>query len=226
MNFEISKFVAKVSSWIRCDQVSQQWHELWEDFERLESEFLLWEMEAFQEFAFVQVRQPEQIPDSYHSYLGFWSLSIWNKHRASRILLHQTLLEAFDAHQYSGPDSALETFNEEQCASSRSTIQEIADFVFASIPFSLGDVPLPTSIKGPKSVGGYFLVWTLQVILRCPFVSDGQRTHAKHALLRVGKQCGISYATIFAQKYGTSPPTPIPSSVQRCMKGFEGLQDQ
>ncbi|KAF8853862.1 hypothetical protein BDZ45DRAFT_62941 [Acephala macrosclerotiorum] len=208
--FEVSKFVAYVNTKILSGQISRQWDGIWQEFQRLENEFLIWDVEASQEFGFVQVQRPSMTGDKpyvYHSYLGFWILSIWNKHRAARTLLHQTLLEAIDAIEYTSLESSPFALNEELHASSKSIIQEMADFTFASIPFSLGDVPLPSTISGPKSVGGYFLVWVLQVILRCPFVSEAQRRQAKDALLRVGKQCGISYATIFAQQYGTSSRT-------------------
>ncbi|CZR63740.1 uncharacterized protein PAC_13637 [Phialocephala subalpina] len=207
--FEVSKFVANVNAKIRSSQISRQWDGIWQEFQRLENKFLVWDGEASQEFGFVQIQQPSGAGDKtfvYHSYLGFWTLSIWNKHRAARIILHQTLLEAIDASEYSCSGSDPGALDEELYASSKSIIQDMADFIFASIPFSLGDVPLPSTINGPKSVGGYFLVWVLQVILRCPFVTETQRHQARDALLRVGKQCGISYATIFAQQYGASSP--------------------
>ncbi|KUJ09759.1 uncharacterized protein LY89DRAFT_740831 [Mollisia scopiformis] len=206
---EISKFIANVDAKILSGQIQRHWDEILLEFERLEGGLFHWNMRASQEFGFVQVQQPTFIDDKkpfvYHSYLGFWSLSLWNKHRAARILLHQTLLDGLDAMD----SGRLSSINQDQKSISKSVIKEMADFILLSIPFSLGDVPLPPSLNGPKSVGGYFLVWSLQVLLRCPSVSDDQQNQAKNALLRIGRRCGLSYATIFAKKYGNSSPTQI-----------------
>jgi hypothetical protein len=204
----VCKFIANIDANIRFAQVLDHWDEILQEFQRIEDKYLDWNMTASQQIGFIQNEQPASSaysePFIYHSYLGFWTLSTWNKHRASRILLHQSLLEGLDARLSSNSSPDMITSNQEQYEASVLIIEQMADFVLASIPFSLGDVPLPSCLSTPKSVGGYFLVWSLQVILRCQYLSEHRRKRASDALLRIGRQCGISYATIFARRYGTS----------------------
>jgi hypothetical protein len=130
-------------------------------------------------------------------YPSIWSAGVWNKHRATRILLHQALLENPDAAEFehitsSNPEASL------------TLIRRLIGDIFDSIPFSLGDIA-SSSDAAPKSVGGYFLVWTLRVVIRCPFATAEQQREAKAFLWRVGKQCGISLAASIAEIYMSKP---------------------
>lgn len=202
--FQVSRYVATLKAKSYMDRIEYHWDEIVEDFQRIEDSFFQWNLQASHRYGFAQVETPRNTGDSkpftYHAYLGFWTLCLWNKQRAARILLHQSLLGALDALVSTSEDDLSKIY---QCQreSSISTMQTMAEFILASVPFSLGDVPLPPEIRGPKSVGGYFLVWPLQVILQTPNLPESQRCLAKDALLRIGRQCGISYATIFAHKY-------------------------
>jgi len=120
-------------------------------------------------------------------------------HRAARIILHQRFLEV----PLPMESSRLTPIYEQraQRAVSQLIILDMTAAILASIPFSLGDIERKTKGAVPISIGGYFLVWSLQVILRCPFITLDQRMIARTSLERIGRECGISYATLYARTF-------------------------
>jgi hypothetical protein len=172
-------------------------------FVEIERQHVQWEQDAMGLIGYQKKVWPERVTGSchsvyscYHIYSGVWSTGVWNRHRAARIILHQTFLEVFSSATVGGGCSS---DNRDWSAISRSIIQDMIQDILASVPFSLGDVPISETTGSPMSVGGYFLVWVLQVIIRCTFASTEQKCAARSILLRIGRLCGISYATMIAQ---------------------------
>jgi hypothetical protein len=132
----------------------------------------------------------------YHAYSNIWAAGNWNKHRAARIILHQRILETLDKSPPTDLDDQPRL--SEQTALSLSIIYKMVHDVFASVAYSIGATAGSKS-NFPRGVGGYFLIWSLKVILRCPFISAEQYFTARDVLWRVGKECGIGHAVIFSQ---------------------------
>jgi hypothetical protein len=166
-----------------------------QSFRNLDEQFCQWEEDAFVCYG---ARSSLQYTETQYSvYPSIWSVGVWNKHRATRILLHQALLESPDAAEFdktapSSPEASL------------ALVRRLIGDIFDSIPFSLGDIASCHDVA-PKSVGGYFLVWALRVVIRCPFATAEQQREAKVFLWRVGKQCGISLAASIAEACMSKP---------------------
>jgi len=192
----VSQWVAEVNSVILAGRAHSSYRDLLRGFTVLEKDLCNWNKAALISMSYERLRSEDHATSIKHdNYSGFWTLSIWNKHRATRILLHQLLLELFRAMEEAQKlgDSGLYSINQQELAS-QAIIQEMAGDILSSAPFALGEMSVP-----PKSVGGYFLVWSLQTILRCPFTSHKQHHEARAVLERVGRQCGIKCAVMIAK---------------------------
>jgi hypothetical protein len=206
--YHVSILVAKVKAEAISATDNHRWDGFLRAFEAIERQYIQWERDAMILIGYQQKECPDKSAGShpsvhrcYHIYPGPWTTGIWNKHRAARIILHQTFLDVISLVTTGSDCNMFYSDNCDRCAVSRSIIQDMIKDIFASVPFSLGDIPTMYTTTSPKSVSGYFLVWTLQVIIRCTFASKEQQNDARSILLRVGRQCGISYATIFAQNF-------------------------
>jgi hypothetical protein len=221
--FNVSVFSANVFRDIRSGNPGCIWNlSILQSFKELEYAHRQWNEDAKMSFPYRII--PCAVGDNldtnftseaeHHIYRGFWSEALWNKYRAAVITFNQALLARLDAAKASCPDENFETPDiMELRYQATLAIQVMVHDIFASIPFSLGDVPSynyynttcpskSTASTGlPKSVGGYFLVWSLTVILRCSVASGEQRNTARAALVRIGRQFGISYAVKSAQNY-------------------------
>ncbi|KAH7312052.1 hypothetical protein BKA65DRAFT_159393 [Rhexocercosporidium sp. MPI-PUGE-AT-0058] len=192
----VSKWVAEVHLVILVGNPNLVYQDLVRDFAVLEEELCQWNKSASISLSYQKVRSEDSSNETKHdNYSGFWSVGVWNKHRATRILLHQLLLELFQAVREGQPSVNINNCSLNQLRqNSQNIIQEMTGDILASVPFSLGEMSFP-----PKSVGGYFLVWSLQTIIRCPFTSLQQNHEALAMLARVGRQCGIKCATMIAK---------------------------
>lgn len=120
---------------------------------------------------------------------------IWNQCRSARILLHQALLQS--AHHPSVLFSG-----ELSHSQSQSVIYRTTDDILESAPFCLGDSPDagPGGQRLPRqSLRGYFLIWSLQTVIRCPFISEDQFKATQAILRRIGQEFGITYAFSLAR---------------------------
>jgi len=192
----VSKWVAEVHLVILVGNPNLVYQDLVRDFAVLEEELCQWNKSASISLSYQKVRSEDSSNETKRdNYSGFWSVGVWNKHRATRILLHQLLLELFQAVREGQPSVNINNCSLNQLRqNSQNIIQEMTGDILASVPFSLGEMSFP-----PKSVGGYFLVWSLQTIIRCPFTSLQQNHEALAMLARVGRQCGIKCATMIAK---------------------------
>jgi hypothetical protein len=208
--FRVSIFITQFSH--HC--ASHSWEFLVREFISLEQEYSQWEADAaiissYHRASSTDIPFTSSSKSEYDVYPGIWTASIWNKHRASRILLHQFFLQKSSNNEFD-PSCML---TDKQRDNSSSTIQAMIKAIFASVPFSVGDIINLHLKKEPQSVGGYFLVWAHQVVLRCPFAFKEQREEARKNLLRIGRQFGISYATISARNTGEKVPLATKSSL-------------
>ncbi|TVY88773.1 Beauvericin cluster-specific repressor [Lachnellula willkommii] len=133
----------------------------------------------------------------YHEHSGIWGVGGWCKHRAIRIILHQVILDALKG--VAPRDSRDEQLVFEQITASLSVIHQQVHDIFSSVAFALGAATSSTPGPPARGVGGYFLIWSLKVVLRCPFISQEQYLTAKHVLWRIGKECGIGHAEKFSE---------------------------
>jgi len=237
--FNISVFWASTLRDIRSDNPEHIWNSsILESFEELEQANRQWNEDAEIAFPYqIAHYTPADHLDGkftsvteYHAYRGFWSGSLWNKHRGGIIILNQALLARLDAAKSSHLRGDLEPADMiELRRRATLTIQAMIRDVFASVPFSVGDIPpyytaslnCANSTTGlPKTVGPYFLVWPLTVILRCPIASEMQRSEARAALLRIGRQFGLSFAFKSAQNYSTTEEDASPAESMELLPDF------
>ena len=201
--YQVSMLVAKVRAAASSAADNLPLEDFLHTFAEIERQHVQWEQDAMVLIGYQKMAWPEKATGShlsiyscYHIYPGIWSTGIWNKHRAARIILHQTFLEVFSSTMVGG---ACNSKSRDWSAISLSIIQNMIKDILASIPFSLGDVPTSDTTGPPMSIGGYFLVWVLRVVIRCTFASTEQKYAARSILLRIGRLCGISYATVIAR---------------------------
>jgi hypothetical protein len=209
--FNVSVFSATTHDDIRSGNPNRIWNTLvLQSFEKLERDNRQWNEDAKTAFPYQTIESttgdhpdPElKFETPYHVYRGFWSEAMWNKHRGGVIALNQALLARFDAAKSSHVDEDLDTPDIIALRyKATQAIQTMIRDIFASIPFSFGDIPSYNTSGLPKSVAGYFLVWSLKIILICPIAYAQQRNLARAALLRIGKQFGLCYAVKSAQDY-------------------------
>ncbi len=193
----VSKWVAEVNAVVLAGHTISFCQDLLTEFIWLEGLLRDWDRSASSTLSYQKVWSNDSLVEPKHdTYPGFWTVSIWNKHRATRIVLHQLFLESIHLyHEDQVAEIAGIKLVEQQVISQSAIAQMIKD-VLASVPFSLGEMSARS-----KSIGGYFLVWALQTVLRCPFASLEQHHEARTVLERVGRQCGIRCATMFAKNF-------------------------
>jgi len=211
--FSVSIFAANTYQDLQSRDSDRIWNNsILREFEKIDRQYHQWDADATTSFSYqtVQSSPGDELNSVFttseirhHIYRGFWSASLWNKHRASRIILHQALLARLDAAKSNYTDEEFETLDmiHHRCKATLA-IQVMIHDIFASIPWSLGDIT--SSNTGSKSIGGYFLVWALRVVLVCPIASEEQRNRARAALVRIGTQFGISHAMIATQIYSNT----------------------
>jgi hypothetical protein len=207
--YEVSKLLASTKSDnARGSTNPKSYSAFLRDAWNIDAHLRCWDDDAMRTLPYEESSPPSKHRDlfpcqkvEYHAYSNIWSAGQWNKHRAARIILHQKILETLDKTHPTDLDDQPRL--SEQTALSLSIIYKMVHDVFASVAYSLGATAGSNS-SFPKGVGGYFLIWSLKVILRCPFISEEQYFTAKDVLWRVGKECGIGHAVIFSQSLKTT----------------------
>lgn len=153
----------------------------------------------------------------YHEHSGIWGVGGWCKHRAVRIILHQVILDALKG--VAPRDSKDGQLVFEQISASLSIIHQQVHDIFSSVAFALGAATGSTPSPPARGVGGYFLVWSLKVVLRCPFISQEQYLTAKNVLWRIGKECGIGHAEKFPESLRGVSERPFSSLYEKLPQG-------
>ena len=123
------------------------------------------------------------------------AMAMWIFLKGSRIILHETHLECLEKLQV--PESEVREY--------AAIIAESSDAVFAAVTYmtELPDhraVPTqPQQSRGPKHIGGYYLLWPLHVIVECRFMDPARRGIARDALLKIGNEMGLNHALEIAK---------------------------
>ncbi len=105
--FHVSIFSAHTYRDIHSSNPDRIWNiSILKDFEKLEDQFRQWNDNVTSSFPYqtIQSSTGDYLNSTFttsetgrHIYRGFWSASLWNKHRAARIILYQALLARLDA---------------------------------------------------------------------------------------------------------------------------------
>jgi hypothetical protein len=216
--FNVSLFSASAYHDIQSGILDRIWNtSILQHFKKFENDNHQWDSDSriaipYRTIACMVGDQPHPEGQKHYIYRGFWSETLWNKHRSIIITLNQALLARLDVAKSGYRDEDFETNGMSELRyKAKREIQYMIGDILASTAFSLGDIPSQFTVGMPKSVGGYFLIWTLKVILRCPVASEEQRDLARAALLRIGRQFGISYAVKSAQVYMGMVDSPLPA---------------
>lgn len=233
--FNVSFFSANTYHDIQSGILDRIWNtSVLQHFKKLENDNHQWDRDAriaipYQTISCTVGNHPNPeftLDHQHHIYRGFWSETLWNKHRSVIITLDQALLARLDAvrSDHRKPDFETSDIIELRYKVTHE-IQIMIRDILASIAFSVGDIPSQFTVVMPKSVGGYFLIWTLKIILRCPVASEEQRDLARAALLRIGRQFGINYAVKSAEAYMGLVDSPLLADSRTetppdCVKGL------
>ena len=143
-------------------------------------------------------RAHEEVLESSHS-PTFRSISIWIMYRSTRIILLQTLLQcsttlqSFTSTTTHSPEDDIEISEE----SSVKIIKEMSNAIFSAIPTlteDFADSVETRARRGPRNIGGYYLLWPLHVIVDCEYTSEDQKQIAREVLLRIGSEMGLNHA--------------------------------
>ena len=189
--FQVSKYQASTYQDLSSGDQNQIWNdEVMHDYDELDGKFVQWSQDAIFSIPFQTAPSSpgEELNSTseirHHIYRGFWSASIWNKHRASWIKLHEALLARLD-----GSKSSFKSL--ELRRKTTLAIQKLIDEILASVPFCLGDLDPSQYFGVPKRVGPYFLVWALRVIISCSLASQYQHSQAVAVRSRMARQFGM-----------------------------------
>jgi hypothetical protein len=215
MMYDVGRFIAEVKANSHHESQSQRLCDTTLQVHKLERQFQDWFDDAHITMGFQKGSRADDsallllpTPDIYPD---IWTASVWNKCRALRILVHKTLLEMHEE-TLPHPSEGDILRSEFPRSNSFSVIQGMTRDVLASVPFSFGDIPdggFATERPAPRSLGGYFLIWSLQTVFRCPYTSPEQHSRVRTILLRIGKEFGVGYASNLVQAVPMNDPSRL-----------------
>lgn len=135
----------------------------------------------------------------YHIYRSFWVCNVWNQYRSARIMTNQHILGYTKALAGGKPMSSLPSDLQNQLRTVRSTIQQQAADICASIPFHFGVGDIENSLSGasPQTesfIGGFILLWPLYLAGVTEGKNHPMRKWATDCLELVGHSMGIDQA--------------------------------
>lgn len=135
----------------------------------------------------------------YHIYRSFWACNIWNQYRSARIMANQYILGYTKALARGKPTSSLPGDLQTQLRAVRSTIQQLAADICASIPyhFGVGDVENSLPGESPQTesfIGGFVLLWPLYLAGATEGKNHPLRKWVTECLQLVGHSMGIDQA--------------------------------
>lgn len=122
----------------------------------------------------------------------FRAMAMWIFLKASRMILHEVHLQCLEKLQASG----------NKLLQSLDTIREVSEAIFAAVDYmgcaNASSKQVPDD-KGPRNMGGYYLLWPLHVVVECRYTSKPQKKVARDALLRIGEEMGLRHALEIAE---------------------------
>lgn len=127
-------------------------------------------------------------------HIGLFPLRLLNIYRCIRIILHEAILHTLEE-DIEAKDLTTKDKNDQ--IQSIALIKQLTDELLATAPRLCGlttsNYP-DSSIKRVKSVGGYFLLWPLHIIIQSRVVDESQKTAARAILNNIGNTLGLGHA--------------------------------
>lgn len=164
----------------------------------------------------------EVFPGRVDVYQDFWSASVVNMARCSRIILASVTVRC--AAWVCSPVDYRTT--PEYATAARTCVDTITDII-ASVPYQLGwhlkrpELVERANLSGfacgiegiHKSLPGYFLTWPLAVLHGQDYTTDAQRAWVVGRLKFIGDELGVKYAHLLSQ---VRTPRPLSLSSPPC----------
>lgn len=195
---EVGKFIAETKTYLSQEVPSSKWYtKLHLEVQELEQRFRKWDGEAAAALersisstkGFSDPVSAAKEP-TFNTFAPFITC-LWNKIRATRMLLHHHFIQALSRGTREDLPYELED--------SQVIIRTLSDDIMYSLPSALNFGKSLWGPSAPRSLGGYLMIWPLQVILRSLHASESQRIQARKSLEKTGLDCGLSYAVTYAR---------------------------
>ena len=130
--------------------------------------------------------------------------AMWIFLKGARMILLQTLLELLEISHNSSPSSpstltsaantpyaSSTTSNDDELIQmSQDLINQTASSIFATV----GSLTTSDESRGPRNLGGYYLLWPLNVIISCKYTSREDKVKAAEILVYIGENLGLRHA--------------------------------
>jgi len=120
------------------------------------------------------------------------AMAMWIFLKASRIILHQLRLECLEKLLASRTEAS----------ESLAVITDSSDAIILAVNY-MTDSPNPSSrtppSRGPKNIGGYYLLWPLHTVVECKPLDKARQGRARDALLRIGDRMCLNHALEIAK---------------------------
>ena len=134
-----------------------------------------------------------------HVYTSLSIGAMWNFYRTTRILLLRCLIRCSVAEDGCGLAA---TTKYELVKPIVAQIQGLADDVFASVPFMLGQIDQEANLRDvgqSKAIGGLFLLWPLGTLLFLEHIPPERIEWVKNRLIYIRNALGIQQGMSIVQ---------------------------
>jgi hypothetical protein len=172
-----------------------------EDMISLEARIADWQTHC--EPRWVQMKTTLRTPNGEETQASYYSdiqvSKVWNYWRVSRITLNSMMISLVDhgqSHQISIPGRNLDALK----ANSAQIINSMISEIVASVPFHLQQIDTrgrPSTQRSQRVLGGFALIWPLQMLLTCKWSLACHKTVAVETLHVISNVFGISQARLF-----------------------------
>ncbi|KAF5604218.1 transcription factor C6 [Fusarium pseudocircinatum] len=171
------------------------------DIVRLEERLEDWQ--AHCEPRWVQTKTTLRTPNGEEMQASYYSdiqvSKVWNYWRVSRITLHNMMISLVDhgqSHKISIPGRNLDALK----ANSAQIINSMVSEIVASVPFHLQQIDTrgrPSTQRSQRVLGGFALIWPLQMLLSCEWSLTCHKIVAMETLHVISNVFGVSQARLF-----------------------------
>lgn len=120
------------------------------------------------------------------------AMALWSFLKASRITLHEILIECLDQLKVSS----------DEISEALAAVGQSAEAIFLTVAF-MTEAPKMSfqslECRGPRNSGGYYLLWPLHVIIECKRTDHRLKQMARDVLLKIGSEMGLNHALEIAR---------------------------
>ena len=187
----------------------------------IEAELVAWLATLPSHFSYTTVEDDFSVPPSrehsqdvqpyngrYHIYGEFIVCNVWNQYRSARILNSQLILDHLRKLSGNKSIAAMPHDVRSQCRAIRSTIQQLAADICASVPchFSTGQTEGPSNgYLYPRDtyVGGFVILWPLFLAGMTEGRAHPMRKWVSECLKVIGHTMGIDQSLALMEMMGT-----------------------